>query len=30
LLERVARATDGRITGGIEIDTRRVDDGDPG
>jgi hypothetical protein len=30
LLERVARAADGRITGGIEIETRRVDDGDPG
>jgi hypothetical protein len=30
LLERVARAAGGRITGGIEIETRRVDDGDPG
>jgi hypothetical protein len=29
LLERVARLAAGRITGGIEIDTRRVDDGDP-
>jgi hypothetical protein len=30
LLERVVRAAGGRITGGIEIETRRVDDGDPG
>jgi hypothetical protein len=30
LLERVARAAGGRITGGIAIETRRVDDGDPG
>jgi hypothetical protein len=29
LLERVARAAGGRITGGIDIETRRVDDGDP-
>jgi uncharacterized protein DUF1990 len=28
LLERVARLADGRITGGIDIDTRRVVDGD--
>jgi uncharacterized protein DUF1990 len=30
LLERVARVANGRITGGIDIETRRVDDGDPG
>ena len=29
LLERVARAAGGRITGGIDIETRRVDDGAP-
>ena len=29
LLERVARLADGRITGGIDIDTHRVNDGDP-
>jgi hypothetical protein len=28
LLERVARVAAGRITGGIDIDTRRVDVGD--
>jgi hypothetical protein len=29
LLERVVRAAGGRMTGGIDIDTRRVADGDP-
>ena len=29
LLERVARVAGGRITGGIDIETRRVDDADP-
>jgi hypothetical protein len=29
LLERVARMVNGRITGGIDIETRRVDHADP-